>query len=203
MMVIRGHGPTRGMRRGALDGGNIWWLAPSYKNTIELWDDLKRATHGVWESKSEVDKRIRLVTGGTISVRSADSPESLRGSGLDGVVLDEAASMKEEIWKECIRPALMDKRGWATFIGTPKGFNWFYDLFQSVESRDEWERWQQPSYANPLIVQEELADFKNEGLRFYSQEVEAQFLQEGLGLFKREWFSGFVDRVPDSNHATQ
>ena len=57
----------------------------------------------------------------------ADDPDALRGVGLDGVVLDEAAFMKEEAWVNGIRPALSDRQGWAMFLTTPCGMNWIAD----------------------------------------------------------------------------
>jgi hypothetical protein len=56
-----------------------------------------------------------------IRLYGADNPDALRGPYLDGVVLDEFADMKPEVWHEVVRPMLADRRGWATFIGTPKG----------------------------------------------------------------------------------
>jgi hypothetical protein len=58
-----------------------------------------------------------------IRLYGADNPDALRGPYLDGVVLDEFADMKPEVWHEVIRPMLADRRGWATFIGKPKGKN--------------------------------------------------------------------------------
>jgi hypothetical protein len=58
-----------------------------------------------------------------ISLRGADNYDSLRGVGLDFVVLDEVADIHPEVWTEVIRPALSDRMGCALFIGTPRGFN--------------------------------------------------------------------------------
>lgn len=142
---------------------------------------------GVCIDKSEVERRIVLPGEGSVTVRSADDPDALRGAGLDGVVLDEAASMKEEAWKEAIRPALADKQGWATFIGTPKGFNWFHDLFERAGQGGDWARWQRPSWDNPLVTPEELKSVRMEiGAFAYSQEIEADFTSVAGGCFPRE-----------------
>lgn len=199
LMTVQGHGQFPGQRKGALDGGHIWWVAPTYKVAIEIWRDLKRACCDGWASKNEVDKTIEFDSGGRISVRSADNPESLRGAGLDGLVLDEAASIKGDVWTQALRPALSDKRGWSVHIGTPKGFNWLYDEFNEAEHLPGWGRWQRPSKDNPLLSDDELADAKRiMGSWEFSQEYEAQFLTDGLGLFKREWFppERYVDAIP-------
>jgi len=64
-----------------------------------------------------------LTAGGIIALRGADNYDSLRGNGLDFVVLDEFASMSPEAWTEVLRPSLADKHGRALFIGTPRGLN--------------------------------------------------------------------------------
>ena len=70
-----------------------------------------------------------------IRLYGADNPDALRGPYLDGVVLDEFADMKPEVWHEVVRPMLADRRGWATFIGTPKGKNEFFRLYQNAQER--------------------------------------------------------------------
>jgi predicted phage terminase large subunit-like protein len=192
-MAIRGHGPDK-IRRGALDGGNIWWVMPTFPDATEVWRDLKRACKGVWVpgGKSERERRIELPGGGSITIKSADNPDSLRGRGLDGLVMDEAASIDEAAWKEALRPALADKHGWCVWIGTPKGMNWFHDLFERAGNEGAaagWERWQRPTSDNPLIDPAEIADARKEmGSLRASQELDAQFVNFGGGVFRREWF---------------
>ena len=99
-MVLKGHGAFKGQWRGAIDGGNIWWIAPSYKVASKIWRDLKRATKDAWVEKNEVERRIELPGGGSVTVWSADDPGSLVGDGLDGVVFDEAAKIHRDAWGE-------------------------------------------------------------------------------------------------------
>jgi len=68
----------------------------------------------------ESELRVDLINGSMIRLYGADNPDALRGPYLDGVVLDEFADMKSEVWYEVVRPMLADRQGWATFIGTPK-----------------------------------------------------------------------------------
>jgi predicted phage terminase large subunit-like protein len=189
MATLKGHGSHRGQRRGAIDGGNIWWVAPTYKVASKIWRDLKKATRGAWESKNEVERRIELPGGGSVTVWSADDPETLVGDGLDGVVIDEAAKVPEAAWGESIRPALADRNGWAIFIGTPKGPNWFRGLFDmaGADSSEEWARWQEPTWRNPLIPMSEIEAMRHEmtGDRF-AQEIEAKFLDVMGTLLPRD-----------------
>jgi predicted phage terminase large subunit-like protein len=78
--------------------------------------------------KNETLRRIALPGGGSVEVKSGDNADGLRGEGLDGVVLDEAAFLDEYVWEHAIRPSLSDKEGWAMFLSTPNGRNWFYEL---------------------------------------------------------------------------
>lgn len=200
MAVIEGHGPDHCFR-GALGGGHIWWVAPSYPIAAEIWRSLKTSLRGAWKNKHEVEKTIELWTGGIITVKSADKPESLVGVGLDGLVVDEAGTVKEEAWKESLRPALADKQGWAIFIGTPKGHNWFEELYvRGQEADGRWESWQLPSSQNPLMTVEELADIRRDsGPHKYAQEIEAQFTNVEGAEFPEEWFTDIlVADIPET-----
>lgn len=189
--------------RGAIDGGTIWWVAPTYPIASLIWHDLKRACKDGWESKSESERLIVLPGGGSIAVKSSDNPDSLRGAGLDGVVLDEAAMTKETAWRQALRPALTDKQGWATFIGTPKGFNWFHDLFQQAAYQEGWARWQRPTSDNVLVDAAELVLAKIEiGSAAYSQEHDALFVADGLGMFHRDWLP-IVEGCPSAVRAVR
>ncbi len=136
----------------------------------------------------EDGRRILLPGGGEIVVKSADSPESLRGEGLDLVVLDEAAFIDSEVWTDAIRPALSDRKGGAVIISTPAGYNWFHEVFmRGQEARDDWQSWQYPTSDNPLIDAAEI-EAARESLpaRTFAQEYEAAFTADGA-LFKLEW----------------
>ena len=117
--------------RTGLEGGRAWWVAPTYPIAQLGWRVLKQLSRKIPGVEIREDDRIvRLPGGGEIQVKSADNPDSLRGAGLDGVVLDEAAYVKEEAWTESLRPALADRQGWALFISTPNGLNWFHRLYE-------------------------------------------------------------------------
>ena len=73
-----------------------------------------------------------------IQIFGADNPDALRGLYLDGAVFDEYGQMRPRVWSEVVRPALADREGWATFIGTPMGKNHFYDLYREGQSCSDW-----------------------------------------------------------------
>lgn len=175
--------------RDALKSKRLWHVAPSYKQTLEGWDYLQRLVVQMPRGIATVKVSELMVTfagGGSIQMRTADNPDNLRGAGLDGVVLDEAADIKPEAWDLVLRPALADKQGWAMFIGTPKHFNWFFDLFERGQSDEypDWASWQKPTWDNPFIKQEEIdAAQKEMDQSDFDQEFGASFTAIGGAIF--------------------
>src|SRR5204863_2025119 len=127
-----------------------WWIMPSYSMAADVWRSLKESLAGRWQDKNEQQRIITLDGGGLIRVRSGDDPDSLRGSGLDLAVLDEAAFLREAVWTGAIRPALSDRRGKALFLSTPKGKNWFWKIYGYGldPKRPEWKSWTFPTSTN-------------------------------------------------------
>jgi len=170
-------------------GGRAWWVAPTYPVALVGWRLIRRLA--AQYPGADVQKAERLVTlpnGGEIQVRSADNPNSLRGDGLDFLVMDECAFIHEDAWQEALRPALSDRKGGALFISTPKGRNWFWRLWQRcIDDHDhEWHGWQLPTAANPYIDPAEI-EAARLGLpeRVFAQEYLAQFLDDAGGVFRR------------------
>lgn len=113
------------------------YIAPTYGQAERIaWDILKRYTKnipGVVYNETKLTCTIpRPATQDKIKITllGSENPDSIRGMHLDGVVLDEYAQMNPIIWGQIIRPALSNKRGWAIFIGTPKGENHFSDIYK-------------------------------------------------------------------------
>lgn len=183
-------GNREGTIKGALQGKRIWWVAPSYKEALEGWSYLQRLVVQLPKSiatTSTTELMVKFAGGGSVQVRTGDDPDSLRGSGLDGVVLDEAATMKPDVWYLVLRPALADKQGWALFIGTPRHFNWFYDLYSRAESKAEanWQAWQHPTWDNPYIPQSEIDAAQRDMLpEDFDQEFGASFTAVGGAVFR-------------------
>ena len=118
-------------------GKEVWYVAPTYKMARQIvWKKLKNKLSDLnWIKKTnETELTIQLVNGSTISLKGADNYDSLRGVGLDFIVLDEFADIDPEAWFETLRPTLSDKQGRALFIGTPKGIgNWSYEIYQNCQ----------------------------------------------------------------------
>ena len=140
-------------------GPKVWYVAPTYRQGKRLvWKTLKQMTRTLWASKpNETDLTIELIGGGTICVRGADNCDSLRGEGIDFVVVDEVADMKSEVWPKVLRPMLSDREGGALFIGTPRGHNHFFDLSEAAQSQPNWAAFQFTTAQGCNVSTQELA----------------------------------------------
>jgi len=169
----------------ASKGGRAWWVSPSYKTANVGWRPLRRMGAKIGAEVRKVDRQIILPTGGEVTVRSADDPDSLRGEGLDFVVMDECAFMQENAWIEALRPALSDRQGRAMFISTPKGRNWFWRIWQRGLDDGEYHSWQLPTSDNPYIAPEEI-EASRESLPelTFEQEYLAVFLEHEGAVFR-------------------
>ncbi len=172
----------------AAAGGRAWWVAPTYRMTEVGWRPLRQlATRLGWQVRLG-DRQVLVPNGGEVSIRSADNYDTLRGEGLDYVVLDECAFIAEAAWTEALRPALSDRQGRAMFISTPKGRNWFWRYWQLGQdmSQQEWRSWRFPTSANPFIKASEIeAARQSLPERTFAQEYLTEFLEDGGGVFRR------------------
>lgn len=140
-------------------GKTCWWLAPTHQMASQVWRDLKAMLRHVPALQiSETERRIDLPFGGQIAIRSTHDPDNLRGAGLDFAVLDEAAFMHPSVWPQVIRPMLADRRGGALFLSTPRGKNFYWELFKLGIDPEEpdWAAFHFTSYDNPHIPRAEL-----------------------------------------------
>jgi hypothetical protein len=164
-----------------------WYVAPTYRQAKRVaWKRLKQLTKSYWKKwPSETELSIELISGGTIALRGADNYDSLRGEGLDFVVLDEFASMEPAAWTEVLRPPLSDRLGRALFIGTPKGFNHFYGVYERArEAKQEglWATWQFTTEQGGWVAESELELAAAElDARTYEQEYRASFQNLTVG----------------------
>lgn len=122
----------------------FFYVAPLLKQAKAIaWARLKQivapmAAAGVAEI-NESELWVKLLTNGAvIRCYGADNPDAMRGVRLDGVVIDEVAQIAPEVWDEVLQPALSDRKGWALFIGTPKGVNLFSKLFFEARTMGDW-----------------------------------------------------------------
>lgn len=170
----------------------IWYVAPTYGMARSiLWDELKEAIPREWiafNGINETRMTIRLVNKSRIALKGADKPDTLRGVGLNLVIIDEAQDIDSETWYKVLYPTLASTGGKAMIIGTPKSFNWLYDLYVLGERGDVYQddkgrlranaykSWQFPTITSPFIPQSEIEEARhNLDERSFRQEFEASF----------------------------
>ena len=168
------------------------YISPLYRQSKQVaWDYLKHYTRafpdvGTNEAELRVDfgdARIQLF--------GADNPDSLRGIYLDGVVLDEYAQMPDKLWSEVIRPCLTDREGGATFIGTPKGRNTFWNIYDETVRGERGPEWFAALYRaseTGILADNELRAAKRDMTEDeYEQEFECSFEASVQGaIFTKE-----------------
>ena len=188
-------------------GKEVWYVAPSYKMAKNIvWRKLKNKLQDLnWIKKhNETELTIQLINGSTIALKGADNYDSLRGVGLDFIVLDEFADIAPDAFYETLRPTLSDKQGRALFIGTPKGIgNWAYEIYQNALDNENWRSYTFTTIDGGNVPAEEIEQAKRDL-------DERTFRQEYLATF--ETFTGriyyafdrqanirkYIDSLPDT-----
>jgi hypothetical protein len=162
-----------------LQRGRYAYVAPLLKQAKKaVWDYLKAYTKPITGCKyNESELSIEFPNGSKIWLFGADDPDSLRSLYYDGVVLDEVAQMRPQVWGQIIRPALADRKGWALFIGTPHGLNLFSDLYyDAVKGKQDWAHDLRRPQDTNVIDAAELAALKAEMTpQEYAQEFDCDF----------------------------
>ena len=160
--------------------GIYFFVAPTFAQARQiLWDILKdKVRKGLANKINESRLEVELINGSVIRLKGADRPDTMRGVSLSGVVLDEFATMRnpEIVWQEVLRPALSDQQGWALFISSPMGRNYFYDLYNNAKSLDDWSSWQFTTIDGGYVPESEIqAAMHDLDERTFRQEYLASF----------------------------
>jgi hypothetical protein len=181
----------------------FWIVGPEYSDSEKefrvLWNDSKRLELPMDKPGSynnpDGGPMILSLWDGTFQVHamSAKHPETLVGEGLSGVVMAEAAKLKQLVWTKFIRPTLADFGGWSLWLSTPEGKNWFYDMYmQAIDPAfADWEGWRLPSWFNTVIFPEgrqsdEIVSMHQEmSQERFNQEVGASFTEFVGRVFKQ------------------
>lgn len=176
------------------------YIAPTYGQAERVaWDLLKHYTKNIPNVKTH-ESALRLeiprpAAGDKVKIllMGAENPDAMRGMYFDGVTLDEYAEMNPIVWSQVVRPTLADRMGWATFIGTPKGMNHFYQMHQfakygnperGIPPSDQWfTKVYKASETNiiPIAELEEMRATMSE--EEYAQELECSFAAALVGAY--------------------
>lgn len=166
----------------AIDSYPVGWFAPTYKMLSDNWRVVKSMLAPITKDVSVQEKRLQLITGGIIDFWSLDNPDSGRGKKYKRVIINEVGMIRSlrESWNDVIRATLADLEGDAFFGGTPKGMNYFYELYQMADNHGDWARWRFPTSANPYIKASEIEEMRQMmPERTFQQEILAEFVADG------------------------
>lgn len=183
------------------------YIAPYYAQAKDVvWSYVKQYTAGIpGAAINEGELRVDLPNGARLRLYGADNYDRLRGIYLDGVVLDEFADQPPQAWREVIRPALADRQGWAVFIGTPKGRNAFYDLYQQANASPDWFAMKLQASMTGLVEQGELDamraqmsenEYRREMECDFDAAIEGAYFAEGLAKARVDGRIGRVTADP-------
>lgn len=165
-------------------GEPVGWFAPTYKMMADVWRSVAAAYAPIAININKSEHRIELRNGGVIEMWSLESEGAGRSRKYGRVIIDEAALVPDlkNKWESDIRPTLTDYRGDAWFLSTPKGQNYFWELYQDGKDplKEWWYSSRIPTIANPIIDPAEV-DEARQTLPYdiYRQEYEAEFLAHG------------------------
>ena len=167
------------------EDGRYAYIAPYYSQAKSIaWDYLLKYSQPVLAKANQSELWIELVTGARIRLLGAENCDALRGNYLDGVVMDEFADMKPSIWGAVVRPLLSDRKGWATFIGTPKGHNAFWEVYSNATKDPSWKVKVLRASQTGILDKAELEDAAKAMTEDqYLQEFECDFESAILGAY--------------------
>lgn len=156
----------------------VAYIAPYYRQAKAIaWDYLLEYTadiEGVVYNVAEL--RADFPNGARFRLFGADNYDAMRGLYFDSVVLDEPADFPANAWPTVIRPSLADRRGKATFIGTPKGKNDFWEIYNNAKNNDNWFCAMYKADETNILDSEELEEAKiTMGEDRYAQEFLCSF----------------------------
>jgi phage terminase large subunit len=175
------------------------YIAPTYGQAKRVaWDYLQKYTRSLGATYNVSELRADF-WGRRVSLYGSDNPDSLRGQYFDGVVIDEVGDQNPRIWNEIIRPALSDRGGWCSFIGTPKGANHFAELADRAKSEEGWKYLEFKASQTKILPESELkAAYREMGEDKYRQEFECDFNSSVEGSY----FGKLINDLERDHHIT-
>jgi phage terminase large subunit len=141
------------------------------------WDYCQHYTRNIpGVSFNQAELTVTFPNDSKLTLYGADNPDSLRGIYLDDACLDEFGDMSPRLLPEIIRPALSDRRGRLSLIGTSRGKNHFHAALQAAERDPEWFYANLKASETGILSQEELASARKMMSRDqYAREYENDF----------------------------
>ena len=195
----------------------VWVISPTYRQSGYLFDKVcqicKEHHIPIKVKKSNQEMVITFtMTGSTFQALSGDDPDKLRGQTLDYLIIDEAAMLDDEIWQKHLRPMTAVCNAPVLFLSTPKGKNWFWDIFQKGNNKTKTNAWKSFTYTSydGIICVNDTKDYhpgrdeldlikKETDQATWEQEYLAKFLDSG-GVVFTHYTTYPMKRTPEDGH---
>lgn len=163
-------------------GCKIYWASPTDGQMQSIYKDIVGAIYAANIIKTKRgakgDTEIRFKNGSVILFRSGGAGDNLRGeSGVNYLVLDEAAFLKKDTVEAIIKPMLSTAGKKILAISTPKGKNWLYDWYNMASTKTEYRSFKFKSTDSPYVQESFIEDQRailSEAL--FNQEVMAEWI---------------------------
>lgn len=177
--------------------GAYYYMLPSYTQSRKtIWDGIRddgmrfldHIPQEITQNINNTEMKIRLFNGSIIQLIGSDSYDTIMGSNPIGIVFSETALSDPRAW-EFTRPILAENNGWAIFIGTPRGKNWFYELYKMAENNKDW-------FSQVLTVDDTEVISKEE----IQKEREAGMLED---LIRQEFYCSFESSIPGAYYSNE
>ncbi len=154
------------------------------------------------EARNVAEMKITLTNGSVFQLIGSDQYDRLVGTNPKIVVFSEAALSDPRAW-EYIKPIVTVNDGVAIFISTPRGKNWFYDLYQTASRSDDWFCEKLTNNDTGLVPQSEIEKLREEGMsdELIQQEFYCDFNRGVDGtyygrLISKAWEDKRITAVP-------
>ena len=169
-------------------GSKIFWIAPTYAQARKPFDEIYDGIHaaGIIKSANRSNFEMQFVNGSTIYFKSVERPDNLRGYTGDFMICDEAAYYSEEVWASVLKPIMLVKGKKVLFISTPRGKNWFHNMYQlgMDEEQEDYETIRMHYSENPFIDQAEIDEARRTlPEHIFAAEYEGSFVDSGNTVF--------------------
>lgn len=202
--VGKSFGAALWLTKEALLSQNLFcvWIAPTYLKARIGYRYIKNMLPDC-DHFDCVDGRleIRLSNGSFIKfLHGRDAEVTVEGEAIDRFVIDEAGKTSKQVWFSLLT-TITQTRGLGIITGTPRGFTWYYDVFEKAQTGDPFFCWAHlETERSPFIDPKALEIAKRLLPKFlYDQYYRALFLTQSstFGDLSKMW-----DESLDPNNGT-
>lgn len=184
-----------------LPNPRTFYVAPFRTQAKQIaWDYVREYTEGLPVKLSSFELTCDFENGARLQLLGADGYHKHRGKYVDDVVFDEVSDIPPAAWREVFRPALADRNGRAMFIGTPRGRDFFRDLWDNGGKLDGWHSYHLTAHDTGIIPADELEQLR---LEMTAAEFAQEFLCDWEVGRPGAYYANQINRMLDDGRITE